>query len=256
MTARRAPTADERTTSIHEAGHACAAIALGIEFSTVDIINKKDRRGCIHYITDKGTAAHNVWCRLQDGCHKDPAIIAYVERRIVTHFAGTVAQRRYAPNSYWREDASGDLKGSDMYLQRLIAGPPDWEDNDAPYRQGREDYYDEETGDFWGDSMVPEHDDTAYWYPPDRIVDAKTLAACHAKFDARTKALVRELWPEIKAVAGALLKKKVLSQAEVLRLMTEARPRLDLRPRPPCARYFQANDRRGDARAAQKRKSR
>jgi hypothetical protein len=254
MTKRRAPTADERTTAYHEAGHACVAIALHIAFRSVDIISDASARGRIHYVVRKGSAVQKIWNQLQNGQHEDPAVIDYVERRIVTHFAGAIAQRRYAPNSYWNEDASSDLNSSDVYLQRLFAGPIDF--TDTSRMQSRDDYYDDETGDFYGDSMVPPTDDTAFWYPPERITDAETLKAHHANFDARTKALVRELWPEIKAVAGALLKEKVLSQAEVLRLMTEARPRLDLRPRPSCARYFQANDRRAAMRELPKKGSR
>ena len=179
MSARRKSTADERVTAHHEAGHACAAIKLRIAFRKVDIIETKDSRGRIYYGTTKRSAAHKIWSQLQNGQHEDSAVIDYVERRIVTHFAGRIAQRRYAPNSYWYEDASSDLKSSNVYLQRLLAGPIDF--TDTSRMQSRDDYYDDETGDFYGDGMVPDTDDTAFWYPPERIIDAETLKAHHAK---------------------------------------------------------------------------
>ena len=202
-------------------GHAVVAIVLGIEFIKVDIIEKPAWRGRIQYDMTFGSSAFNAWRRLQERHHQDPAVIALVERLLITSFAGAAAQRRYAPNSYWDKDAGSDLNGSDLYLQRLLAGPPDFDDDSklAPF----DDFYDDESGDYYGDSAFPDQDDIKFWYPPERIVDEQTLKAQHAKFDARAKSLVREHWPAIQRVARALLKKKVLSQAEVCRLMNHAR---------------------------------
>ena len=52
---------------------------------------------------------------------------------------------------------------------------------------------------------------------------SETREEFQAKLEARAKALVRELWQEIKIVAAALLKRKTLSCAEVRRLMNRAR---------------------------------
>jgi hypothetical protein len=253
--ARRIPTADERVTSFHEAGHACIAVELKIRFTTIDIVKNDSDNGSGH-IFYNNKECEKFRHLLQDGHHTEPRVVDWVHRKIIVSFAGAVAQRRYAPNSDWRRGMGRagvspeewfagardglDLANINSYLQRLVVGPPSYKERLRP------------------EGIIPfgDDDDDERWYPPNRRLDHKALKPYHAEFEARAKALVRELWPQIQRVAGALLKKKVLSQAEVLRLMTEARPRLDLRPRPPSARYFQANDRRGDARAAQKRKSR
>ena len=215
--------ADLRTTAHHEAGHAVAAITLGIEFLKVDIIEGPSWRGRIQYDMTFGSSAHTAWVRLQEGRHQDPAVIDLAERLLITSFAGAVAQRRFAPNSYWAEDGGKDLQVSDLYLQRLLAGPPDSdaESKLAPF----DDFYDDESGDYYGDSAFPDQDDIKFWYPPERIVDEQTLKAQHAKFDARAKALVREHWPAIQRVARALLEKKVLRQAEVKRLIARRHSR-------------------------------
>jgi hypothetical protein len=48
-------------------------------------------------------------------------------------------------------------------------------------------------------------------------------AAYRAELEARAAALVKKLYPEIKFVAAALLKRKVLTQAQVKKLMADAR---------------------------------
>jgi hypothetical protein len=55
------------------------------------------------------------------------------------------------------------------------------------------------------------------------LIDRKTLGAYHAEFTGRAAALVNKLFPEIKIVAAALLKRKSLTQADVRRLMNRAR---------------------------------
>jgi hypothetical protein len=214
----------QRTTAHHEAGHAVGAVVLGIDFIEVDIIEQPGWSGRIQYDMTFGSSAHTAWVRLMhEGHRQDPEVIDFTERRLIASFAGAAAHRRYAPNSYWVEGAGGDLERSNLYLQRLLAGPPDFDDDCklAPF----DDFYDDESGDYYGDSAFPDQDDIKFWYPPERIVDEQTLKAQHAKFDARAKALVREHWPAIQRVARALLAKKVLRQAEVKRLMARRHSR-------------------------------
>jgi hypothetical protein len=220
----KAEAADERATAIHEAAHGCVAIALRIKFTKI-VIHDDDPEtaGQIHY----SKKAHSRFWQLllQEGQHQDPTVIDFVERKIVTSFAGAAAQRRYAPRSDWRDSSRGDRKGVDKWLQKLIAGPSNYEGHvPARWERERSDYYDDETGDFYGD-IEPKRDDDAFWYTPDRLLSRKTLDAYHAKYEARARVLVRELWPDIQRVAKALLKKKVLTQSQVRRLMNRARRR-------------------------------
>jgi hypothetical protein len=82
MTARRltkAGAAYERTTSFHEAAHACAAIALRIPFAKV-IINVGQALPGGRMCYDK---AHlKFWRLLQDGHRKDPAVIGLCASKI------------------------------------------------------------------------------------------------------------------------------------------------------------------------------
>src|SRR5580658_962792 len=83
MTARRltkAGAAYERTTSLHEAAHACAAIALRIPFAKVIInVGPSLPGGGMCY-----AEAHEKVLRLLKAGHrrKDPAVIDYVHRKI------------------------------------------------------------------------------------------------------------------------------------------------------------------------------
>jgi hypothetical protein len=204
MTARRltkAGAAYERTTSFHEAAHACAAIALRIPFAKV-IINVGQALPGGRMCYDK---AHlKFWRLLQDGHRKDPAVIDYVHRRLVVAFAGAAAQRRYAPSSNWYGDT--DWEAANTWLQYLLVGPPEPEEG--------EDFYDDATGDYYGDVRE---------LPLRLLVDRKTLGAYHAEFTGRAAVLVKKLFPEIKIVAAQLLKRKVLTQSQVRRLMNRAR---------------------------------
>jgi hypothetical protein len=210
--------ADERVTSFHEAGHGCASVELKIKFTLIDIIPNEieGSLGRIHWPDDK------FWCLLQDGHHQDPTVINWVERRMVASFAGAAAQRRYAPRSNWRYGGSADRKSADKWIQKLIAGPSNYEGDTPPWGRERDDYYDDETNDFFGD-IEPKPDDNAHWYTPDRLLDRKTLDVHHAKYRVRAEALVRELWPEIRCVARALLKHKTLTESQVRRLMNRTR---------------------------------
>jgi hypothetical protein len=198
------PAADNRTTTYHEAGHACVAIDQKIEFTTVEINVSDGGGGCIQYAdAEEG----NIWRLLQDGHHQEPHVIDWVERNVVMLFAGMMAQRRYAPNSDWRGDGVPDLKNITTWMQRLIAGPPDY-GKGMPHQQN---------------AQPPFPTDIAWWYPPERIIDINTLNAACEPLARRSKALVRELWPEIKIVAAALVERVVLSEAEVRKLMSRAR---------------------------------
>jgi hypothetical protein len=196
---RRIPTTQLHVTAFHESGHVCAAVALKLKFTTVDIIPNEDkgRLGCVHQISDE------IWKRLWD--HTNPRVIKLVERQIVVDLAGAAAERRFEPRSNWLHGSKTDRENVDIWLQRLISGPPD---ADYPFEipEGIEPFYDDED-----------------WYPPHRLLDRKTLDNYHAKYSARATALVEQLWPKIQIVAAALLERKTLSYAEVCKLMTEAR---------------------------------
>ena len=116
---RRYDLVQRRITATHEAGHACSAVALGLGFTSVDIIRDEGGYGMIRWTPD-------LWHALQLGYHTDPTVIHLVRRRLVAVFTGDAAQRRVAPWSQWRRDAGSDLVDADNLLQRLIAGPPDY----------------------------------------------------------------------------------------------------------------------------------
>ena len=105
MTARRltkAGAAYERTTSFHEAAHACAAIALRIPFAKVIInVGPSLPGGGMCY-----AEAHEKVLRLLKAGHrrKDPAVIDYVHRKISCGLCRGAAQRKYAPTSDWHGD--------------------------------------------------------------------------------------------------------------------------------------------------------
>jgi hypothetical protein len=209
---------ERRTAAYHEAGHACVAVELRIAFTKV-VIYGPGLGGQIHC----SKKVHDrFWRLLQEGHHQDSHVIDFAERRIVMSFAGEVAQRRYAPKSDWRDGSRSDRKDVDEWLQRLIAGPSNYEGCTPPWGRERDDYYDDETGDFYGD-IEPKRDDDAFWYQPHRLLSRKTLDAYHAKYEARATALVKQLWPEIKIVAAALLKRQTLTERQVRKLMADAR---------------------------------
>jgi hypothetical protein len=221
MTKRRltkAEAADERVTATHESAHACVAIELGIAFMKI-VINDPGFGGQIHW--SKKTH-YKFWQWLREGHHQDPTVINWVERLMVASFAGAVAERRYAPKSDWRGGSRSDRKSVDKWLQKLIAGPSNYEGFGPPWGRTRDDYYDDETGDFYGD-IEPKRNDDAYWYTPDRLLSRKTLDAHHAKYEARARDLIRKLWPEIKIVAAAWLKRKTLTELQVRRLTNRVR---------------------------------
>jgi hypothetical protein len=197
---RRPDIVQKHTTSIHEAGHACAAVALGLRFKTVDIIAGKGRRGRIIWPRDW---LRDPWRLLQDeGNNQNPRIVDLAKRRIAVTFAGSAAQRRVvagATDLWW--DAYSDRAVADRWLQRLIAGPPDY-------------------GPKW------ELDRYATWYPPERFLSNNTLDDHHSRYRARAAALIARLWPQIERVAAELIRRKVLSFDEVRRLMNHSARRI------------------------------
>jgi len=163
---------------------------------------------------------------MQDGHHADPRVIDFVERKLVTFMAGMAAQRRFAPWSDWRGDAgytgSGfkawrgkrartrdkcDVRDFNIWLQRLVVGPPDWE-TCLPHQR---------------DAFRPFPLDSEWLYPRHRVLSNKALKPYHLKFGRRAEALVDRLWPQIETVAATLIEKKVLSQAQVRRLVKAPR---------------------------------
>jgi hypothetical protein len=199
MTTHLKPMNWSHVTAHHEAGHAIAAIALGLTFVEVDIISD-----------DKMKFAGQLWWprKFWDELRIDknnPYVVSLVERRIVTGLAGPAAQRHLTKSSdHWSSD--GDRKNVDYWLQLLIGGS--LVPNDP----------------FARDEAIEPFPDDSSWAPASyRRLDRKTLSAYHAKYRARATALVDQFWPEIKVVARALLARKMLSCAAVRKLVTDAR---------------------------------
>jgi hypothetical protein len=205
MTARRSALIQQQyTTAIHEAGHGASAVALGLRFKKLYIDPKQNRRtlGEINW-GDVDTT----WELLREKS-KDPRIIALVQRRIVTNFAGIAAQCRVAAGTTdLCYDSHSDRSAADAWLQRLIAGPPNFDDPRIPFVKGISNCRRE------------------FWYPPKKLVSRKTLDAYHSRFRARAAALVARIWPQIEIVAEELIQQKVLSFDEVHRLMSRAQRR-------------------------------
>ena len=205
MTVRRLTKAEagyERLTSIHEAAHSCVSIALRFPFRKVDIIPRENRSGRM-YVRRKRKSVfvkngHNDAARGKLWCERtERNFIDRCERKIIVDFAGGIAQRRYAPRSNWLYGMGHDgLVKQELYYDVpvityhvKVGCGSDLDNIDAALR------------------ALKRHGDTAY----------------RAELEARSKALVKKLFPEIQIVARALLKKKVLTQAEVRRLMNRAR---------------------------------
>jgi hypothetical protein len=181
-----------RCVAIHEGGHACVAVKLRIGFRSVHIFDGPDG-GARGFVSGRRT---KLKIDLSDARYRD-----FLERQIVVDFAGGMAQRRYTGNSNWEygmghngiervPDLCYDIIPPNTYTDRVKTEP----DSDLDNINKRLNY-------------LGRHGDDAY----------------RAELEARAFALVKELWPEIKIVAAALLKHKVLSAAEVRRLMKRAR---------------------------------
>jgi hypothetical protein len=167
----------------HESGHAVVSIALKIPFTKVDILPDKKFAGALHHPKMKA------YPDLADDWN---------ERYIIMLFAGGIAQRRFAPRSHWRYGV-----GAEGFER---------------------DYYYDEDGDLaWVDSPIR---GTDFAQIADRLVSLGRYsddAAYRAELEARAKALVKKLYPEIKFVAAELLKRRTLTQTQVRRLMNRAR---------------------------------
>jgi hypothetical protein len=185
------PLTDERIASFHEAGHACTCVALRVPFRKVDIISNGDRDGRVY--NRKRHAA------FPDD--HDPRVIDLVERAIIVDFAGGIAQRRYAPRSDWAFGMGHDGLEHDFYYD---------EDDDLVCSTS---------------DRITSGSDLYNIDARLRMLERDGDAAYRAELEARAKALVARLWPEIKIVAAALLKHKTLSQAQVRRLMNRAAAR-------------------------------
>jgi hypothetical protein len=172
--------------SIHESAHACACAALRVPFRKVDIIKRRDHSGMVYNRKSRANLPND---------RTDPRVIDWTERQILVDFAGGLAERRFAPRSNW-----ACAMGHDG-----LAQDPCYDDGPTTY-----------------------HVKVAYGTDLHNINERlKTLgrygdAAYRAQLEARAKALVARLWPEIELVAGHLLKHKKLTQAQVRRLVNRA----------------------------------
>ena len=111
-------------TSVHEAGHGCAAVAFGLRFEKIHIAPKQNG----HTLGSIGWGGLDFcWLLLRRKGNEDPRIVNLVQRRIVVSFAGIAAQRRVVAGTtdIWY-DGYSDRAAADAWLQRLIAGPPPW----------------------------------------------------------------------------------------------------------------------------------
>jgi hypothetical protein len=183
----------ERKTAYHEGGHSVVAIELKIPFTKVDIIEDDTGVGHIHYKS-----------------HTDARTVDWLERRIIVALAGGMAERRYAPASDWRWGMGHEGLERDVALSSYeIDNPPEPTTFHVKTTHGS-DLYDVNE---WLYELGRDRDD-----------------AYRADLEARARALVRKLWPQIQIVAAALLKRKRLTQWQVRKLMADARhPRTSTR---------------------------
>lgn len=87
MIKRRADLIQKHVTCAHEAGHGCAAVALGLRFMSIDIISSTGRRGGIIWPRNW---LRDPWRLMQEeGNNKNPRIANLAKRRITTTFAGS-----------------------------------------------------------------------------------------------------------------------------------------------------------------------
>jgi hypothetical protein len=200
MTARLTPTIQLHQIAVHEAAHSATSIAQRVPFIKVTIL-PNEQLGFLGLIEHDA----KLWYALKND-NTDPRIISKVERMIVTSLAGGMAHRKFAPRSNWRGPARSDRASVDRWLQHLIGGalvPND------PFERA--------------EGIEPFPDDSSWAPSTYYAVSRATLKARHAKYRARAKALVDQIWSDIEIVARALLEHKTLSQAQVRRLMNRAR---------------------------------
>jgi hypothetical protein len=183
----RREAAFDRLTAYHEAGHAVAHIYLSVRFKRVHLCHAKTGGGFLD-----GVRVPFFKSEADRDC--------WFENDTIVTFAGPLAERRYAPRSNWREGMGHDG------VQKLYYG----EDDVVSYvrvARGSDLEYIRRNLEALG-----------YYH-------GEARGAYQSKLEARAKALVKQLWPQIQIVAAALLKRKVLSEADVRKLMAGARRR-------------------------------
>jgi hypothetical protein len=125
------------------------------------------------------------------------------EEDAIISTAGPFAQRRYAPRSQLWKCVAGD---EGLIYNRIITRPKsDW------------DYY---------------------WYAINKLVPVGCCAATVKRIDARTIALLKAHWAEVKLLARALLERKTLTEREVYQLLKRSPPRR-VRPKKKTSANFE-----------------
>ena len=160
-------------------------------------------------VAEAALFGHEIGCAILGDCCKRKAITR-IRALLIWSSAGSRPRLPVSPRSrvaasttdLWY-DGHSDRMVADVWLHRLILGPPDW-GNCPPYPY------------LFNGCQIG-------WYPPDQLLDCKTLDDHQSRYRARAAALVARLWPQIERVAIESLRRKVLSFDEVRRLMTRRR---------------------------------
>jgi hypothetical protein len=152
-----------------------------------------------------GVPFKKVWLEVpKTGCGRVEADPNYVvpstpsawEEDAIISLAGPFADRRYAPNSHWERGAGSD---GTIHNREIIRPDSDW------------DYY---------------------WRSINKLVEPGCCVAATVKrIDARTVALLKAHWPEVKLLAAALLERKTLTERQVYLLLKRTPPKR-VRPKP------------------------
>jgi hypothetical protein len=167
----------------HEAGHAVVALRLGYEVDSVTIAADEDAEGRVVY---EGPIVELE--KMLDGLDPSyidpddangPRMMQLAGHAIIISLAGSLAQKRYDPESDWQEGATGAGEGELMHRGADMRGVLHLIE------------------DVWGRGKVA---DTYY-----------------AHVEARAEALVEREWPDIVRLAHALIERETLTGYDNIR---------------------------------------